>query len=522
VTREEDIWGADDRQFVRVARNVATRYLAIAIDALMGLVILPFNVSHLGQSAYGLWMLMSSLTVYFSVLDLGFGGSVTKFVAQYRALRDARSLNEIISTLFVVFTAIGSFAYLCFILVSLNVGRIFHLDPDQVDTARQLTLIIGVWVSVSFPFSVFGGVINGFQRYDINSVVGIGSSVLVAIVNVVMLLLGFSLVQLVFATTAVRVATFLLYRWNAYYVFPRLLVRPSLFRWTRVRELSTFSVYISMIDWASKINYSADALIIGAFMPSAAVAIWTVPQRLAETLQRLTNQINGVLFPVVVDSDAGEKPERLRAVFVQGTRFTLVTVVPVATAMFLLAGPLIRSWVGPRFEAAVPVAQILLLVVAIRVGNSSATTVLKGAGCHRFLAFTNLSIAIVNIVLSLLLIRGYGLIGQAVGTLIPVAAGSILVLWPAACRRVGIRPSTAFAQAVWPALWPVLVMAAVVIPMRDALPVRLYAVGLAGAAGTVSYLITFLAFAVKRKERQIYIARATELARGRRRVPAAA
>ena len=34
-----------------VARNVSTRYLAIGIEAILGLVVLPFNVAHLGTSA---------------------------------------------------------------------------------------------------------------------------------------------------------------------------------------------------------------------------------------------------------------------------------------------------------------------------------------------------------------------------------------------------------------------------------------------------------------------------------------
>src|SRR6476469_7648113 len=106
------MWGSDENQMARVARNVATRYMAIIVDGLLGLVVLPFNVRHLGTSAYGLWMLTASISMYFSVLDLGFGGSLTRFVAQYRARRDARSLNEIVSTLFVSFTVIGIFAYL--------------------------------------------------------------------------------------------------------------------------------------------------------------------------------------------------------------------------------------------------------------------------------------------------------------------------------------------------------------------------------------------------------------------------
>src|SRR5262249_48376379 len=158
-----------------------------------------------------------------------------------------------------------------------------------------------------------------------------------------MLLAGASLVQMVFATTVCRILTYVVFRWNAYHVFPILSIRPSLFRWARVREMWNFSLYLTMLDWAQKLNYTADALVIGAFMSSAAVAIWTVPQRLAEFLQGFTNQINGVLFPVVVDSDAGNKAHRLRAILIQGTRISVMLVAPMATAVFVLAGPLIRA-----------------------------------------------------------------------------------------------------------------------------------------------------------------------------------
>jgi O-antigen/teichoic acid export membrane protein len=346
--------------------------------------------------------------------------------------------------------------------------------------------------------------------------------VIIALINVVMLLSGFSLVQLVMVTTLARIATYLVYRLNAYKVFPALSINPRLFLWSRVRELTGFSVYVSMIDWANRLNYTIDAIIIGAYIGAAAVALWTVPQRLAEMIQRLTNQFNGVIFPVVVDSDAGQRSERLRTIFIQGTRFSLVTVIPLAAALFLLARPLILAWVGPKFTDSIVVTQVLICVVAIRVGNATATTLLKGAGQHRLLAFSNASAALANVALSLLLIRRFGLVGQAFGTLIPVAFFSVVVLWPAACRRVGIDTLEAFRVAVWPTLWPVAAMALVVIPLREALPARLLSVALAGAAGTLTYAVAFLALAVKRDERQLYLAKATEILRSRRHVPAAA
>ena len=102
-----------DGETLAVARNVSTRYLAIGVEAALGLVVLPFNVAHLGTSAYGLWMLTASITAYFSVLDLGYSGALVKFVAQYRArTRRARRSTRSSARCSVVFAAFGAVTYL--------------------------------------------------------------------------------------------------------------------------------------------------------------------------------------------------------------------------------------------------------------------------------------------------------------------------------------------------------------------------------------------------------------------------
>jgi O-antigen/teichoic acid export membrane protein len=265
-----------------------------------------------------------------------------------------------------------------------------------------------------------------------------------------------------------------------------------------------------------------DALVIGAYLSPAAVALWTVPQRIAEFLQRLTNQLNAVLFPVVVDSDAGGRPHDLRVIFLQGTRLSLFSVMPVAAALFMLANRLIESWVGGHFEPSVRVVQILVTVIAIRVGCATATTVLKGAGRHRMLAAANAAMAIANLALSLWWIRRFGLVGQAFGTLIPVGAVSIFVLWPAGCRRAGVGLAEAFHLAVWPAVWPLSVMAAIVLPLRSVMPANFVSVALICAAGGLVYAFTFFAFAVAREERDLYTIKIRELLRRRGGLAAAA
>jgi O-antigen/teichoic acid export membrane protein len=209
-------------------------------------------------------------------------------------------------------------------------------------------------------------------------------------------------------------------------------------------------------------------------------------------------------------------------IFIQGTRLSLFSVVPLAAALFMLARPLVESWVGPHFEPSIPIVQVLVTVIAIRVGSATGNTLLKGAGRHRLLAVTNASAALTNLALSLWWIRRFGLMGQAFGTLVPVAMASLFVLWPAACRRVGISVAEAFHVAVWPALWPVAAMAAIILPLRHMMPINLLNVAAMCAAGGAIYAVCFFTLAVPRDERDLYALKVRELLRRRRGVAAAA
>ena len=493
-----------------VARNVSTRYLAIAAEMLVGLLVLPFNIAHLGKAAYGLWMLTASITAYFSVLDLGYSGAIVKFVAQYRAKRDVRALNEVLSTTFYLFATLGAVAYLVAIVVAVYLDRIFHLTPDQVHLGRIVLLVISVNVSAGMACSVFGGVINGFQRYDLNNVVGTASTVVSAIINVVVLSLGYGLIELVVATTIVRVMTYSIYRANAYRVFPGLRLRLRSFSRARLREVTMFSVYMALIDWANKLNYSVDALVIGVFLNTSAVAVWSVGQRLAETSQRLTNQLNDVLFPTVVDNDASSRLARLQSIFLIGTRLSLATVVPIGGALMLMATPLVQAWVGPDFAGSAIVVQLLALTVIMRVGNATASTVLKGAGRHRLLSVCSVVTALVNLSLSVAIVGRLGLTGVALGTLVPVGVAAIFVVFPAACRRVELPVQRVLAEAVWPAVWPAAVMGAYVVATRPLIGQSLVAVGAEMIAAVGVYAITFLTFGISAAERRFYLSKVLE------------
>lgn len=502
-----------------IALNVATRYLAILVEAALGFLMLPFNMGHLGKPVYGLWVLAASVTAYFSVLDLGYAGALTRFVAHYRARRDAQAINELLSTLFFLFTAVGVAVMAAAVFAGSRLGAWFHLSPQDAAVGRTILLIVSLQVASGFTFSVFGSVVNGFQRYDLNNLVGAATALLVALVNVSVLLLGFGVVPLVVATTAVRLTAYLAYRRNAYRVFPALRISAALVRRARLREVTGFSLFMAVLDWAAKVNYALDVFVVGASLGTVAVAVWTVSQRLLEAVQRLTSQLSDVLFPTVVDCDADRDDARLRDVLIQGTRLSLATALPAAVAVALLALPILTAWVGAS-QGNVDVTRLLAAVVVFRVGSATAMTLLKGAGRHRLLAACNGATAIANLSLSLALVGPLGLPGVALGTLVPVGLATVLLIVPAACRRAGLDIASLLRQAVWPTIWPTIGMAAWLgVAERWAGPsLPLLAVHCA-AAGLV-YLVLFARWGLPQRERRVYAAKVAAFLSRRRRLEA--
>jgi O-antigen/teichoic acid export membrane protein len=265
-------------------------------------------------------------------------------------------------------------------------------------------------------------------------------------------------------------------------------------------------VYILIQNGSNKINYATDPVLIGAFVSTTAVAVWTVAQRLADMVLRITNQLNDVLFPVVVECDATQRDDRMRDLLIQGTKISLALAIPAAGTLALLAEPVILSWTGPQFADSVLLTQILVVVVLIRVGTNTAATVLKGGGHHRLLAWSNSAAATTNIVLSVILLKLYGLPGVAYATLIPVVIRSVTVLVPVACARVGVPVRTFVAQAIWPTIWPALValgmLAALRVEVRTLLDCLLY-----GGAASAVYVALFFALALGRDERRRYLSK---------------
>src|SRR6202035_5384468 len=171
----------------------------LGLNIAVGIFISPYIIHHLGDDAYGLWVLIFSITGYYGLFDLGIRSSIVRYVATFSATSDQTELDRLISTAFFTYTGIGAFAILLTLTGSYFVESIFPASSD-VHTARLLFLIVGSAVGLGFPLGISGGILEGLQRFYLLNFTNISATMMRALLIVLALRQGRGLLTVALIT----------------------------------------------------------------------------------------------------------------------------------------------------------------------------------------------------------------------------------------------------------------------------------------------------------------------------------
>jgi O-antigen/teichoic acid export membrane protein len=133
-----------------------------------------------------------------------------------------------------------------------------------------------------------------------------------------------------------------------------------------------------------------------------------------------------------------------------------------------------------------------------------AGAVLQGMARHRLLAATSLGSGLVNLALSIALVRPLGLTGVALGTLIPNAIEFAIII-PFVMKVIGVRPGNFLKEVLLPVLGPGLLMVSALYGLRQVAELTtLWSILLVGCVGFIVFGLSYLAIGASRAERQTY------------------
>jgi O-antigen/teichoic acid export membrane protein len=331
--------------------------------------------------------------------------------------------------------------------------------------------LAGLTIAQTFLFNIFNGVVLGLRRWDIINTLGIGWNLLRAALTVVFLLQGYGIVALAaihcgisLASGAVTVFVAMrLLRGHRLSFSPTLLPRRRFIALSR--RLLSYGFYVIVNNVGEKVIFMSAAIVVGVFLPLEAVAYYAIAASLIGYQRSLLSATAQVFNPLASHLVTLRKSTELKAAFMLGTKLCILITLPIAAAFFVLGEIFIALWMGVEFSG--PSSEVLaVLAVGAVLGAPQFvfSSVLYGMSKHRVIALLRIAEAAANLTLSVVLVQRIGLVGVALGTVIPSFVFVTLVLPSAARRIVGVglaeyyvtaylRPALAVTPVVLFATW---------------------------------------------------------------------
>jgi O-antigen/teichoic acid export membrane protein len=421
----------------RALINVVSSWGGLGVNIAVGFFVYPFILHHLGDEASGLWTLIYSFTGYYGIFDFGIRSSLIRYVSKFRATGDKDELTRLVNTSLFTYTCVGLFLLIPTTVGVFYVDRVFQIPANFRYDARILFLMVGYATALGFPLGISGGILEGLQRFDLINWSNISATLLRAGLIIYVLRHGLGLLSVALITVSLPLVSSAVLS-----VFAHRLLAVSYGRkyvgWESLRQVASYGSVTFVIIVAFRLRFKTDAVIIGTFLSAAAITHFTIGARLVDYAAEVVSSMAQIFTPMSSHFHATGNYDQLRRMFVAGNRACALIMFPMTVAFVVMGKSLIEAWVGPRYLSSYIILLIVLIPSTFYEAQSTSNRLLFGMSLHRSLAYVVLLEGIANVILSIVLIRPLGIVGDALGTAIPLLCTALFFLPRHMCRVLDI------------------------------------------------------------------------------------
>jgi len=404
----------------RLIVNAGFNWVSFVVPLVIAFFLSPVLISNLGDERYGIWALVESVLAYFALLDLGIGASIVRFVAKFDTTDDTEEVNRVFNTTFALFFACGIIVLLGTSGIVYCWERPFNVPLELADDFKLLLILLGINIALRLSLGVFPAFLMGLSKYPTICVIRSGVSVASACTLYFFITRGGGLKELGIISVSFTILEHIMLAVCAKYSFPALQVRARYVNNNTFRSIRGYSVWAFLSMIAGRISFSTDSIVIAAFLAPQYITYFAIAARLTEYAKSSMRVITTVLTPATSSLETQGKKQYIRTIFLRGTRYILYAFLPVQCGLIILGKPFLTLWLGSEYaEMSYSVIVILAIPLGLAVSQSVTGRILYGIGQLRFFSMLVMTEAVLNVGLSLLLVRGMGIQGVAWGTAIP-------------------------------------------------------------------------------------------------------
>lgn len=437
------------RRYRRAALTGATASISKIISLATSIVTVRWTFRYLGAERYGMWMTISSFVLMLAFADFGMGNGLVNLVAEALGKEDREATRKAVSSALWMLNAVAIMLALITIATYplIDASRLFNVhSATAMREAGPALLAVMLCFILNLPLGVVRGTQSGMQNAYHSNLWSIFGTILSLVALLIAIHSQAGLPVLVLCLSGPPVlAAFL----NGLELFGRsnkdLMPVPSAFSRKTARRLLRMGMMFFLLQLSFSVGLQTDNVVIAQILGAKAVAEYAVPARLFNMILSFLVMVSGAMAPAYTDALARRDGRWIRKGFFRVTiGGTAVTIVGVGF-LILFGNRILDLWIGPQIHASLALMTAFAVQSVLYAYLQPISFFLNGIGRFREQVVSGLIMAFVNLALSIILVRSFGIIGAVLGTiasLILIQVGPLSVVVRRALNDLRELPGT--------------------------------------------------------------------------------
>ena len=406
---------------MRLFQGSVLRTISTFLKIIIGFFMLPFLIHNLGDKTYGLWVLVMSFMSYYTLLRMGLSGAVARYLSQAVGKKKEHEMSLIASTSFFIYLGISIIMILVTLLLIFFGTSLFgNIGQYNASLFKILILILGLNTALAPPFSVFGAVLVSHLKYNVGEIINIVHLIILNASIILFISLGKGLIYIALSYFISNTARSIFIYFYIKKKHKEVTIKFSLFDKNKFKILFSFSFYSFISQLAETLRFKLDTVIITIFIGLAAITHYTVASSVILYFTLFITSTIGVFGGYVSQEEGRGDFNSIRDKFTFINKLNTYICVFVGISIIIYGKVFIQRWMGIDYINSYTLLVILTIPSIIYLSQFTSATVMYGLSKNKFLALTNFIEGLLNVIISIILIKKYGLIGVALGTAIPM------------------------------------------------------------------------------------------------------
>lgn len=473
--------------------NICTAFVLQIISMLCGLIIPQLLLRAFGSTTYGATTSITHFLAYIALLEGGVSGVARAGLYKPLANGDIQELSNVYQEIKHFFRMVG----ICFIMYTLVLACFYNKIAGENELDWVFSFLLVLVISISTLAQYFFGIANSIvvqadQKHYIINVISIVTMILNTILIVVLTYLNCDIITVKFCSSCVFILKpLILY----FYVNRKYSLLPA----DQCKKTNALQQKWTALGQhiAYFLHTNTDVVILTIFVDLRAVSVYSVYNMVVSSIRGITSSFASGLESVLGNMYAKQEYDKLKSTFsYYETLISMVAVVLFAVTYVMIL-PFVQIYTKgitdtnyqvPLLAAALVLAE---LVYCLRMPYHYMTIAANQFKQTKYAAYGE---AVINIVLSVVLVFRFGLVGVALATLVAMVFRTVYYAVYLS-RNVIHRPFLLFIkrEAVNGIIFVVICIVGSLITGMVQMSNYLQWIMAAAFAGVVAVLVTLLA-----------------------------